>query len=125
MRTSDEVIDYIMEIARQKEISQNELARMVDCPKSTLSRYVNHSRPFPINDIGAYSKALNVPVENLLGLKAVGDLDRVTYTLDIMISTGVLKTMADYSGKTKDLILQALEKDLQKLLQGNTQGQGE
>src|SRR5699024_2504580 len=42
--------------------------RRVGVAKSTMSRYFNEKRDFPINDVGKYADALNVNVEYLLGL---------------------------------------------------------
>lgn len=68
MRTSDEVIRIIKTMRKQRKISIDELAKEVGISKSTLSRYENGQREFPINDIGKYAKALNTTIEFLLGI---------------------------------------------------------
>lgn len=68
MRNSKEIIRLIKNMRESKKMSLEELATRVGIAKSTLSRYENEQRDFPINDIGLYANALDTSVENLLGL---------------------------------------------------------
>lgn len=51
-----------------RAISLSELARKTGIAKSTLSRYENKSRTFPLNYVDRFATALNVQVSDLLGL---------------------------------------------------------
>ena len=70
MNSSKEVMEMILELAKEKKISMSQLAEKVGVAKSSLSRYKNGEREFPINDIGKYASVLNVSVEYLLGLNS-------------------------------------------------------
>ena len=78
MNTSKQVIELIQGLRKENKISVEELAKRVGIAKSTLSRYENGQREFPINDVGKYAKVFNVTVEYLLGLP-----ERPTNTIDI------------------------------------------
>lgn len=68
MRSSEEIIKIIKELRKEKGLSLSELARRVDTPKSTLSRYESLEREFPINDVEKYANVLNVSALYLLGV---------------------------------------------------------
>lgn len=69
MHSSKEVINLIKQLRKRKKLSVEELAKRVGIAKSTLSRYENNQRKFPINDVGKYAEALGVSVEYLLGIE--------------------------------------------------------
>lgn len=77
MRNNDEIIDLIKKICNDKDISLSELARRVDIGKSTMSRYFNKTRQFPLNKVSDFAKALNVNEEYILD---ISPLD--TYLID-------------------------------------------
>ena len=58
MRNNDQVIDYLTELMEKQHISLNELARRTGLAKSSLSRYFNKKRGFPINKVDKFAKAL-------------------------------------------------------------------
>lgn len=68
MRSSNEIIKIIKNLRENKKMSLEELSKRVGIAKSTLSRYENGQRDFPINDIGKYAMVLEVSVEHLLGI---------------------------------------------------------
>ncbi|WP_150284129.1 LexA family transcriptional regulator [Rummeliibacillus sp. TYF-LIM-RU47] len=68
MHSSAEVIDIIKSLRKKKGLSVGELAKRVGVAKSTLSRYENQQREFPINELGKYADALNTSIEYLLGI---------------------------------------------------------
>lgn len=68
MRTNEEIVNLITNIREEKNISISELGRMVDMPKSTLSRYLNKSRQFPLDRVGDFARALNISSEYILGV---------------------------------------------------------
>ncbi|WP_198645181.1 LexA family transcriptional regulator [Staphylococcus devriesei] len=51
----------------KKGFTSNELARKVGSSKSTISRYLNKSRQFPVNKVDDYAKVFNVTPEYILG----------------------------------------------------------
>lgn len=69
MRNNDEIIELIQQQINEKQISMSELARRVGLAKSTLSRYLNKSREFPLNYADAFARALNIKPEYLLGIE--------------------------------------------------------
>lgn len=68
MHSSAEVINIIKSLRKKKGLSVGELAKRVGVAKSTLSRYENQQREFPINELGKYADALNTSIEYLLGI---------------------------------------------------------
>lgn len=68
MRTNEEIVNLITNIREEKNISISELGRMVEMPKSTLSRYLNKSRQFPLDRVSDFARALNVSSEYILGV---------------------------------------------------------
>ena len=69
MRTNSEIVDIIIDLCNQKGWSMSEFARKLDLPKSSISRYFNKSRQFPINKINIFADTLGVSSEYLLGIK--------------------------------------------------------
>lgn len=67
MRTNAEIIDLITDLMNKKGFTSNELARKVGASKSTISRYLNKSRQFPVNKVDDYAKVFNVTSEYILG----------------------------------------------------------
>ena len=67
MRTNAEIIDLITDLMNEKGFTSNELARKVGSSKSTISRYLNKSRQFPVNKVDDYAKVFNVTPEYILG----------------------------------------------------------
>lgn len=67
MRTNSEIIDLITDLMNEKSFTSNELARKVGTSKSTISRYLNKSRQFPVNKVDDYAKVFNVTPEYILG----------------------------------------------------------
>lgn len=69
MRTNDEIISLIQEEAKKKGMSMSELARRVGIAKSTMSRYFNKTREFPLNKADDFAKIFNITPEFLLGIQ--------------------------------------------------------
>lgn len=118
MRTSEQVIDAIMRISEQKDINQKDLALLVDMPESTLSRYKNHLREFPLNEVGKFAKALNVPVHELLDIELT-DCERFTTLANVV---GTLEQMGALNENTlqsqlfQQQLLSAILQDLHRLV---------
>ena len=68
MRTNEEIISLIQEEAKKKGMSMSELARRVGIAKSTMSRYFNKTREFPLNKADDFARIFNITPEFLLGI---------------------------------------------------------
>ncbi len=69
MRTNEEIISLIQEEAKKKGMSMSELARRVGIAKSTMSRYFNKTRGFPLNKADDFARIFNITPEFLLGIQ--------------------------------------------------------
>ncbi|HEL1603184.1 TPA: helix-turn-helix transcriptional regulator [Streptococcus suis] len=69
MRTNEEIIQILMDKLGEKNISMSELARRTGIAKSTLSRYFNKTREFPLNRADTFAKVLGITTEYLLGME--------------------------------------------------------
>ena len=69
MRTNDEIISLIQEEAKRKGCLWSELARRVGIAKSTMSRYFNKTREFPLNKADDFARIFNITPEFLLGIQ--------------------------------------------------------
>lgn len=69
MRTNDEIILLIQKNIDEKDISMSELARRVGIAKSTMSRYFNKTREFPLNRADDFARVLGITPEYLLGIQ--------------------------------------------------------
>lgn len=69
MRTNEEIISLIQEEAKKKGMSMSELARRVGIAKSTMSRYFNKTREFPLNKTDDFARIFNITPEFLLGIQ--------------------------------------------------------
>lgn len=69
MRNNDEIISVISKLMDKQNLSTSELARRTDMAKSTVSRYLNKSREFPLNRADDFARVLKVTPEYLLGLE--------------------------------------------------------
>lgn len=67
MRSNDEIVDILIAARERKGISINELADMVKIAKSSISRYENKSRTFPISQLENFSKFLSLDPAYVLG----------------------------------------------------------
>lgn len=70
MRENHEIISIIRKKLNEKQMSISELARRVGMSKSTISRYMNESREFPVNKVNLFAKALNLESDYILGFKS-------------------------------------------------------
>lgn len=69
MRTNDEIIAYLTELKDEQGLSISEIARRVGMAKSTVSRYFNKTREFPVNDVDSFAKAFHVSSAKILGME--------------------------------------------------------
>ena len=75
MRTNSEIISLIQSKVEERKMSMSELARNVGIAKSTMSRYFNKTREFPLNRADDFAKALNISTEFLLGIDLNSEVD--------------------------------------------------
>ena len=73
MRSNSEIVDIIVSLYTEKNWSLSEFARRLGFPKSSLSRYFNKSREFPINKVYKFAEVLGVPSEYILGINESTD----------------------------------------------------
>lgn len=76
MRNNDEIISLIQENIDEKGLSMSELARRVGIAKSTMSRYFNKTREFPLNRADDFARALNITPEHLLGIQKESNVNQ-------------------------------------------------
>lgn len=119
MRTANETIDYIMAVAKRQNINQRELAKKVDMPESTLSRYANHHLEFPINYVPVFAEILGVSIADVLGIATNNttaiELPETCRTINAVMDMGALNEATIRSPVFQTQILQAIEQDLLKL----------
>lgn len=77
MRKNSEIISIIRQKLDEKEMSISELARQVGMSKSTISRYMNESREFPVNKVNLFAKVLNLEPEYILGFSEKLDISSI------------------------------------------------
>lgn len=82
VRKNNEIISIIREKLDEKQMSISELARQVGMSKSTISRYMNESREFPVNKVNLFAKALNLESEYILGFSAKADISTIYNQLE-------------------------------------------
>lgn len=78
MRNNDEIMDILDGRIEDMGLSASELARHLDMAKSTVSRYLNRSREFPLNRIDDISKLLHLDTKYVLGFSddMINDFDK-------------------------------------------------
>lgn len=77
MRNNAEIISYIKELMDIHNVNAQELSRRTGVAKSSMSRYLNQKREFPINDAHKFAKALHVTTPDLLGIQA-GEIEETS-----------------------------------------------
>ncbi|MDE7049930.1 MAG: helix-turn-helix transcriptional regulator [Lactobacillus sp.] len=70
MRNNDEIVAYVDSLRKSQNMSINELARTTGLAKSSLSRYFNKTRDFPVNKVHLFAQALHTTSEDILGFDA-------------------------------------------------------
>lgn len=68
MNNNETIRNILTERRKELGISLSELARTLDIPKSTLSRYENLKHQYPLDEIQKFAEVLNLPPEFILGL---------------------------------------------------------
>lgn len=71
MRNSKEIINIIKQKREQLDISQRKLAELTGLNNSTISRYENLQRDFPINDLPIFCKVLGLDLNEVLNIEPI------------------------------------------------------
>lgn len=105
MRNNDEIISVISKLMDKQNLSTSELARRTDMAKSTVSRYLNRSREFPLNRADDFARVLKVTPEYLLGLeekKQTNSFETIAAHLDGELTEEQWKKVFEYARFIQD-----------------------
>lgn len=83
MKNNTEVVETIIRLSREQNLSISELARRTKMAKSAVSKYFNKTRSFPLNRLDQFAKALKVTPEELLGIPR--NFQPITGTVNIPV----------------------------------------
>lgn len=97
MRSNNEIINLIQDRIDEKGMSMSELARQVGIAKSTMSRYFNRTREFPLNKTDDFAKALGMTPEYLLGIQKVNNIEPEILTIFNQLDEERQSNVVDYA----------------------------
>lgn len=97
MRTNNEIITLIQDRIDEKGMSMSELARRVGIAKSTMSRYFNRTREFPLNKTDDFAKVLGMTPEYLLGIQKVNNVEPEILTIFNQLDEDRQTNVVDYA----------------------------
>lgn len=97
MRSNNEIINLIQDRIDEKGMSMSELARQVGIAKSTMSRYFNRTREFPLNKTDDFAKALGITPEYLLGIQKVNNIEPEILTIFNQLDEDRQANVVDYA----------------------------
>jgi len=97
MRSNNEIINLIQDRIDEKGMSMSELARQVGVAKSTMSRYFNRTREFPLNKTDDFAKALGMTPEYLLGIQKVNNIEPEILTIFNQLDEERQENVVDYA----------------------------
>lgn len=97
MRSNNEIINLIQDRIDEKGMSMSELARQVGIAKSTMSRYFNRTREFPLNKTDDFAKALGMTPEYLLGIQKVNNIEPEILTIFNQLDEDRQSNVVDYA----------------------------
>lgn len=97
MRGNNEIINLIQDRIDEKGMSMSELARQVGIAKSTMSRYFNRTREFPLNKTDDFAKALGMTPEYLLGIQKVNNIEPEILTIFNQLDEERQANVVDYA----------------------------
>ncbi|WP_300562794.1 LexA family transcriptional regulator [Companilactobacillus sp.] len=85
MRSNDGIMNILIEARKRKGISINELAALTGVAKSSISRYENRSRQFPLDQTDTFAKALGLDPKEVLGFNDDSNISLVKSIIRIPI----------------------------------------
>ena len=97
MRSNNEIINLIQDRLDEKAMSMSELARQVGIAKSTMSRYFNRTREFPLNKTDDFAKALGMTPEYLLGIQKENNIEPEILTIFNQLDEERQENVIDYA----------------------------
>lgn len=97
MRSNNEIINLIQDRLDEKGMSMSELARQVGIAKSTMSRYFNRTREFPLNKTDDFAKALGMTPEYLLGIQKENNIEPEILTIFNQLDEERQENVIDYA----------------------------
>ena len=97
MRTNNEIINLILDRINEKNMSMSELARQVGIAKSSLSRYFNRTREFPLNRADDFAKVLGITPEYLLGIQKTNNIEPEILTIFNQLDEDRQANVIDYA----------------------------
>lgn len=97
MRSNNEIINLIQDRLDEKGMSMSELARQVGIAKSTMSRYFNRTREFPLNKTDDFAKALGMTPEYLLGIQKENNIEPEILTIFNQLDEEHQENVVDYA----------------------------
>lgn len=97
MRNNNEIINLIQDQLDEKGMSMSELARQVGIAKSTMSRYFNRTREFPLNKTDDFAKALGMTPEYLLGIQKENNIEPEILTIFNQLDEEHQENVVDYA----------------------------
>ena len=97
MRTNNEIINLIQDRINEKNMSMSELARQVGIAKSSLSRYFNRTREFPLNRADDFAKVLGITPEYLLGIQKTNNIEPEILTIFNQLDEDRQVNVIDYA----------------------------
>lgn len=97
MRSNNEIINLIQDRIDEKGMSMSELARQVGIAKSTMSRYFNRTREFPLNKTDDFAKVLGMTPEYLLGIQRVNNIEPEILTIFNQLDEDRQANVVDYA----------------------------
>lgn len=114
MRSNDEIVNIFIKARKDKGMSISELARLTGVAKSSISRYENKTRQFPLDQVSNFSKYLSLTPEYVLGFTNKGKTNTSnindssgTYNyFDAGLSAGILMEVDPFTqNNTKQIVL--------------------
>ena len=97
MRSNNEIINLIQDRIDEKGMSMSELARQVGIAKSTMSRYFNRTREFPLNKTDDFARVLGMTPEYLLGIQKVNNIEPEILTIFNQLDEERQENVVDYA----------------------------
>lgn len=97
MRSNNEIINLIQDRIDEKGMSMSELARQVGIAKSTMSRYFNRTREFPLNKTDDFARVLGMTPEYLLGIQKVNNIEPEILTIFNQLDEERQANVVDYA----------------------------
>lgn len=89
MNSNDEIMDILDKLKDEKNLSISEIARRTDTAKSSVSRYFNRTRQFPLDKINEFAKAFNVKPEFLLGVDSPSNIIEIKQVQNVPVISSV------------------------------------